>query len=154
MTLNNDKRGKVIGQIFTIVSFSLTFTFVVPIISVLPGGILESIFSNIINDTPYSNIGIATLITLILTFVASLIGIFIWSKKRELRNNHIVLIMLFEYFTIHTLGFYIYWATSLDFKSDGQLIFGAIKTYPITSFSFLILGIFIDKIQNKFKSDV
>jgi hypothetical protein len=56
--------------------------------------------------------------------------------------------MFLFYFLVHPLGFYIYWGLELDFRSDGQLIFGAIKSFPASSCAFLFIGLIIDWVKN------
>ena len=124
-------------------------TFIVPILSVIPGAFIESIMSSIVDNEPYSNVGKATILTLVIILILSLIIILVKSRKTEFKNEHIFGIMALEYFIIHTLGFYIYWATSLNFRSDGQLIFGAVTSFPASSFGFLGLGILIDMVKTK-----
>ncbi len=147
MKINQQHNGTIIGGIFTLGSLLLTLTFFIPILSVIPGVYIESIISSIIDNEPYSNVGKATILTLVIILILSLIIILFKSRKTKFKNGHIFGIMVFEYFIIHTLGFYIYWATSLNFRSDGQLIFGAVTSFPISSFGFLGLGILIDMVK-------
>ena len=149
MKINQQYNGTIIGGIFTVGSLLLTLTFIVPIFSVLPGALIESIMSSIVNNEPYSNVGKATIATLVIILIFSIIVILIKSKKTEFKNGHIIGIMAIEYFIIHSLGFYIYWATSLNFRGDGQLIFGAVTSFPASSFGFVTLGILIDSVKNK-----
>ena len=147
MKINKQYNGTIIGGIFTIVSLLLTLTIFVPMISIIPGGFIESLMSSIIDNEPYSKVGKATLTTLIIIFLITIGIILIKSRKAEFSNGHIIAIMVFEYFIIHPLGFYIYWATLLNFRSDGQLIFGALTSFPISSFGFVGVGILIDFIK-------
>ncbi len=147
--MNKEYNGTIIGGIFTVVSLVLTITFVVPIFSVIPGSLIEAIMSSIVHNEPYSNVGKATILTLALILTFSLLIILYQSRKTEFSNGHIVGVMFFEYFIIHALGFYIYWATSLNFRSDGQLIFGAVKSFPASSWGFLGIGLLIDLIKIK-----
>ncbi len=52
------------------------------------------------------------------------------------------------FFIVHSLGFYIYWGAELGFKSDGQLAFGVINSFPTSSWAFIIIGLTIDIIKN------
>jgi hypothetical protein len=149
MKINPIYNGTIIGAIFTGVSLLLTLTFIVPILTVIPGALIESIMSSIVNTEPYSNVGKATIWTLLILLIGSLTSFLIFIKRKKVTNNQIVGIMFLEYFIIHSLGFYIYWATSLNFRSDGQLIFGAITSFPASSFGFIIIGLLIDLIKNK-----
>ena len=147
MKINQQYNATIIGGIFTLISLLLTLTFIVPILSVIPGAFIESIMSSIVDNEPYSNVGKATILTLVIILVLSLIVILFKSRKTEFKNGHIFGIMVFEYFIIHALGLYIYWATSLNFRSDGQLIFGAVTSFPVSSFGFLGLGVLIDMVK-------
>ncbi|MCH2110313.1 MAG: hypothetical protein MK135_13400 [Polyangiaceae bacterium] len=149
MKIDQQNNGTVIGAIFTVGSLLLTLTFIVPVISVLPGALIESIMASMVNNEPYSNVGKATLATLLIILMFSVIGILNKAKKTEFKNRQVVGIMTIEYFIIHSLGFYIFWATSLNFRADGQLIFSAVKSFPASSFGLLILGILIDSVKIK-----
>ncbi len=131
------------------ISLLLTLTFIIPMLSVFPGALVESIIALIVDNEPYSNVGKATIAVLIVILMISISLILIKSRKTELSNAQIFGVMVFEYFVIHALGFYVYWGTSLDFKSDGQLIFTAVKSFPANSFGFLGLGLLMDIIKKR-----
>jgi hypothetical protein len=149
MKINQQYNGTIIGGIFTSISLLLTLTYIVPILSVIPGAFIESIISKIIGNEPYSNVGKATIFVLIVILIISVLLFLNKSRKKTLNNGDVFSIMIIEYFIIHPLGFYIYWATTLDFRSDGQLIFGAVNSFPNSSFGFLGLGILIDLVKKK-----
>lgn len=153
MKINQRYNGTIIGGVFTISSLLLTLTIIVPIISIIPGAFIESMMSIVIDSEPYSNIGIATIITLIIIILASLSFFLIRSRKFSFDNRDIIGVMSFEYFFIHTLGFYIYWATSLKFSNDGQLFMGVINSFPVSSFGFVGIGILIDVVKQKKSKD-
>jgi hypothetical protein len=146
MKLSKNKSGFIIGLIFTVASLLLTATFIVPIISVFPGMLFETIAEKCINNDPYSNVGKLTILLLTITFISTLL-FFLYTLKNksnngeEISNKRIIAIMSLLYFIVHSLGFYIYWGVSLNFRSDGQLIFGAILSYPISSFVFVYRNI-------------
>jgi len=149
MSISQKYNGTIIGGIFTAISFILTFTYIVPLLSIIPGAFVESFMSSIVDNEPYSHVGKATILCLLIILILSLLIILIWARKTELKNGHIVGIMISEYFVIHSLGFYIYWASSLNFRSDGQLIFGAVNSFPISSFGFVGIGVLIDSIKKR-----
>ncbi|KAA9326035.1 hypothetical protein [Adhaeribacter soli] len=153
MGINKRYSGTIIGGIFTAVSLLFTKTFIVPILSVIPGVIVEFFFASIINNVPYSNVGIATIITLAILAFLPLAIILFKGRVQEIPKRIIVGILVIEYFLIHTLGFYIYWATKQNFRSDGQLIFGAISSFPASSFGLVAIGFIIDLIKNS-RNDV
>lgn len=153
MKISKTKSGVIIGTIFTVASLVLTVTFIVPIISVFPGMIFETIAENLIDNDPYSNVGKLTILLLTITFISTLIFCLLSIKKKtkkgeDISNRRIITIMSLMYFIVHSLGFYIYWGVSLDFRSDGQLIFGAVISYPISSFVFIFIGLLIDTVKN------
>ena len=127
----------------------LTFTYIVPIATVIPGVYIESIMSSFVDKEPYSNVGKATIYVLIAIFLVSIIFILLKARKSYLSNIQIIAIMIIEYFILHILGFYIYWGIALDFRSDGQLIFAAVSSFPYSSFGFVILGFLVDSIKKK-----
>lgn len=154
MTTNTSKNnGLIVGTIFTVCSFLLTFTFVVPIISVLPGVFFETISKAIVSNDPYSNVGKLTILLLTVLLLLAIILTIVYTRKRTpanetLSKGRLTLIMFAFYFIVHPLGFYIYWGLNLNFRSDGQLIFAAVDSFPISSFAFVLLGLLIDWIRN------
>lgn len=153
MKITSDYNGTIIGIIFTIISLLLTLTYIIPIISVLPGTKIESLMALIIDNDPYSTVVKSTIMVLILLMIAPLLIILLKTKKNQFTNALIISIMSFEYFIIHSIGFYIYWATSLNYKTDGQLIFAAVESFPVSSFGFIGIGIIVDIIKKSKKPD-
>ena len=154
MKIAKSKSGVTIGALFTVVSFILTWTFIVPIISVLPGMLFESIAERLVDNEPYSNVGKTTILLLAILFLLTLFLSLVWIRNEIVKHGSILtsqinLIMCLLFFIAHSLGFYIYWGVALDFRSDGQLIFGAVISYPISSFSFVFIGILIDLVKNR-----
>jgi hypothetical protein len=147
MKINQSYNGTIIGGIFTVTSLLLSLTFIIPVLSVIPGALIESVIAKIVTNEPYSNVGKVTIGVLILFLSTPVALTLIKSRKTKLSNELIFGIMTFEYFIIHALGFYIYWATSLNFRNDGQLIFGAVTSFPMSSFGFIGLGILIDIVK-------
>ena len=154
MKIAKHNSGLIIGTIFTGVSLLSTATFIMPIISVVPGSIIESLASGIVSNDPYSNVGKLTIKILSVIFVFTLILCIVSivnkiEKSGQVFQRQIVLIMLLMYFIVHSLGFYIYWGLVLHFESDGQLIFAAVISYPFSSFAFVLIGLLIDFVKNK-----
>ncbi|MBB4037571.1 hypothetical protein GGR21_003491 [Dysgonomonas hofstadii] len=154
--------GTKIGACFTAGSLLLTLTLVVPVFSILPGSLLEAVAQGLVNNDPYSNVGKLTILFLIIMFATTLIIVLVRVRKTGIRIGRvwgkkiiymskikIVLIMLLFYFIVHPLVFYLYWGIQLDFRSDGQLIMEAIRTFPISSLSFIFIGIMIDIVKNR-----
>lgn len=153
--MNKQNLGLKIGIVFSVISFLMTFTFLVPIFSVIPGSFLiELITSVFINENVDNNIGKIVLIILSTIMIIFLLLVLkgikkIASKQLLLNKTEIILIMIFFYFIIHPLGFYIYWALFLNFVGDGQIIFEAATSFPYSSISFILLGILIDLVWKK-----
>lgn len=149
MANNYSNKGLKIGTTFTIISLLLTFTFIVPILSILPGVLIENLAKGFVNNEPYSNVGKMTIQILWIIFFFSLL-VLLYSVYLKLINmeqistNFIVLVMIIMYFIIHPLGFYIYWALKLNYRGDGQLIFAAVRSFPYSSFGFILIGILLD----------
>ena len=126
----------------------MTFTYLVPIVSILPGAFIETIVASFIGDTPYSVVGQWTLNTFIIFYIISVVLFLITARKKIITNGQIVIFLLFEFFIIHNIGFYLDWSSS-GFRSDGQLLFGVINTFPYSSIGFFGLGIAIDLVKKK-----
>lgn len=158
----NRFRGTLIGLAFTIISMLLSFTFVIPIISVIPGVVFELISSVMVDNNPYSNVGELTvnILWFVFIFSISMILFFVYKKSKFgiiISNHFIFQSMMIMYFVIHSLGFYLYWANKLNYRSDGQLILVAVDSFPISSLAFLPIGLAIDFTVNLFfqeRSDV
>lgn len=149
MSLFKKYNGTKIGFFFTVGSLILTVTYVFPILSVIPGAYLEEVVASVIDNDPYSNVGKATLSTLFVILLVFLSLIILRSRKTKLKNFQIIVLMLIGYFIVHSLGVYIYWATSLNFRSDGQLLFAVFSSYPVSSFGLILIGLFIDFVNVK-----
>lgn len=154
MIWNNAKyTGFKVGIIFTVCSFILTFTFITPIFSVLPGIIFETISSNLVSNEPYSNVRKLTILLLsIITFGYIIFSIFYIKKliavNQIITKEKIATLMFIFYLFVHPFGFYIYWGYVMDFRGDGQLIFASISSFPFSSLSFVFLGLLIDWTKN------
>lgn len=148
-TKTSKNNGLIVGAIFTVCSFLLTFTFVVPVISVLPGVFLEATAKKIISNNPYSNVGKLTTLLLTIVFLVEIVLILLYthkkaSEKQTVSKGKIMLFMFAFYFIVHPLGFYVYWGLFLNFRGDGQVIFAAVVSFPISSLLFVLFGLLID----------
>jgi DMSO/TMAO reductase YedYZ heme-binding membrane subunit len=154
MKIAKHNSGFIIGAISTGISISLTATYIVPIISVSFGVIFETIAAGIVSNDPYSNVGLLTIKLLSVIFLFTLIlcilsVINMAEKFGYITQRRIIGIMAIMFFIIHSLGFYIYWGVALHFESDGQLMFGALISFPISSFTFVLIGLLIDFAKNR-----
>ena len=150
--------GLIIGIVFTFGSLLLTLTFFVPIISVFPGVIVETLAAKLVDNDPYSNVGKVTIILLTIIFIITLSIALFKIKRVTLRDGRIsktkiAIVMTVLYFIVHALGFYIYWGLALDYRGDGQLIFAAVDSFPISSWGFIPIGLAIDGVK-KFKQTI
>jgi len=147
MKISPKYNGTIIGAIFTVASLLLTITFVIPIISIIPAAYIESLVASVVDNEPYSNVGKATLNTFLGLLIIFITVVLIKSRKTRLSNVQIILTMIIAYFIVHSLGFYIYWGVSLNYRSDGQLIFAAVNSFPFSSFGFVFIGFLIDIVK-------
>ena len=150
---NNTFLGTIIGIVFFTFSLFMTITYVIPIISILPAVYLEGLSSILVKNEPYSNVGKMTIIILTLIFTVYLIFSIFYIRKIKIKNNVVtkntlILLMLIMYLIIHPLVMYIYWAIKYDYRDDGQLIFMAVETFPISSLFFILFGIILDITKN------
>lgn len=144
----------IIGAIFTGASLVSTATFIVPLLAVLPGMELENIAAQLLSNEPYSNVGKFKILILSVLFILVFTGAFIVTRRMIIRSGQIskiwiILVMSVLFFIVHPLGFYIYWGTVLDFRSDGQLIFSVLNTFPFSSFAFAVTGFLLDMFKEK-----
>lgn len=146
--------GTFVGLIFTIGSLISILTIFIPIVSVIPGAVFESISEAILGRDPYSNVGRATLcIYLCLFFISTLFFYLKYLKVEKLSSRSLkwlyIKFFTIEFFIIHGLGFYAYWALKLNYASDGQLIFAVYSSFPYSSISFVALGMLGDLLYRK-----
>jgi len=150
--MNNSYIGLKIGAIFTLISLLLTITFVVPAFSMLPGAVIESIAKIFVKNNP-SNLAKLTLVILASIFVLLIIATVIYTKKQGNKKNglskmEIISIMLIFWLIVHPLVFLVYLGVDCDNCSDGQVIMESIRTFPISSLIFIMIGAIIDIVEN------
>lgn len=117
--------------------------------------IIETLAEKLVNNDPYSNVGKMTILLLTAIFIIAISIALFKIRRTTLRDGRIsktkiVLVMTVMYFIVHALGFYIYWGLTLDYRGDGQLIFAAVDSFPISSWGFIPIGLAIDGVK-KFK---
>jgi len=149
--------GTLIGLLFSIGSLISILTLFVPILCVLPGAMFESLAVSVLGNEPYSNVVRATLLLYFCLFIGSTSFFYLkYLKKgkpgRSLKSLYSKFFTL-EFFIIHGLGFYTYWAFKLNYISDGQLIFIVYSSFPYSSALFLVLGFLGDLIVSKDRND-
>lgn len=158
MKLSDSKySGTTVAIIFSLVSFLLTFTFIIPMISIIPVGAFVEFISRIFSSGHKA--GQITIVLLLLLTVAFLL-LTIWYIKKKLTehkkisNEKIVVLMMIFYFIVHPLGFYIYWGVNMNFRPDGQIIFLAFDTFPYSSLLFFPFGLLIDWTRNTVAKEI
>lgn len=139
----NKYYGLLLGCALSVASYGLAYTFVVPIFTVMPlGVILESIAF-------VGHQGMFAMCGLIVVLISSIGFVVYYGLKYGLTKKEMRLVNFFEWFVIHPLGFYIYWWEVLGFRGDGQLIFGAIGTFPLSGLGFIPLGFLLTFLRRK-----
>lgn len=142
--------GTFIGLMFSLSSFLATWTFIFPLLTVLPLGLfLESIFKS---SGPYSVIGPYILTTLWVIFITTSAAFFLYAYVMGLRGKAIpklsfVIFLVLQLFIVHPLVFYIDTSPDWDRASDGQFILGIANTFPTSSFAFVCFGILLDLVR-------
>ncbi|MFT4523726.1 MAG: uncharacterized membrane protein YozB (DUF420 family) [Bacteroidia bacterium] len=145
----------IIGSTITVVCFATTWTFIVPILTIFPIGLqLELLFSEIFPDANYSTTSSRVLVTLF--GLSILTGIWFYKRinkdkieKRKFNTIRLIFFFIIQIFIIHPLIFYTWATMNAGNAGDGQFTFGIIETFPISSLSFGIIGIFVDRYKNK-----
>ena len=142
-----------IGLIFTAVSFVATWSFIIPLLTLMPFGLtLELVFTDIFGNDPYSTVGNATLFSLL---VLVLLTCFVYYRYLirssesgvAFSKSRFILFLLLQMFLVHPLGFDIYGSLDWSRASDGQYILALYTTFPISSFAFLLFGFIADKVR-------
>lgn len=128
MQMQKNNNATRIGVLFTKASILSMVTIVLPMVAILPGTLLESIASLLIDNEPYSNVGWLTITLLSSIFLSVIIlsSISVANQTRKygvISQRRIIFILSIVYFIVHPLGLYIFWGIRLNFRSDGQLIF-------------------------------
>lgn len=152
MTLKKKHTGLWIGTIFSLVSLALTFTFIIPIWSVLLGSFVEQAFSALFPYAVFAEIGKLTilLLSILLLSVVFLVFKAITLKVKKgiiIRTSFIGLVMLATYVVVHPLGFYLYLGLVLDFQLDAQYLFDAVYSFPFSSLFFILFGFVLDRVE-------
>ena len=140
-------RATMIGVRFTGICLLLTLTVLVPVHSVVPGTGIQYLIEQIFPDASRSWIITTTTVVLLVILLLSTLLVYYLRKNKELLGEQAVGIMLLQYLIVQPLGFYLLWATYLDFSKDGQLMFPAVISYPVSSFWFIAIGYLLDRIK-------
>ncbi len=139
--------------LFTLISEEMIIFSAASVMTFIPIALPLELLGNLMFDK-YSFISFLVLFGLTIAFGLTSYYFFKNIILDRNQNNPLNLHRFLLYFglqliILHPLVFYI-WAFKNSSKSgDGQFIFGAIETFPISSVSFFILGIISDFLKNK-----
>ena len=137
--------ASIIGLLFSLGGFISTFTFVLPILTLIPSLILEYLFSLFFGENTYKYIGISVIVTLIFTiFISSYFLLKTITRQPEKINKELIFYFLVLYFVIPPTFFFVNTSGNWDKASDGQFFLGIFETFPESCVSFFFIGIFID----------
>lgn len=146
-------RATFIGLIFPVSCFLLYYTFIAPLLIMLPLPlVLESIFRSLFPDQAYSRTGQEVIVSLAILFVA-LSAVFFIKIIRQIRNTQtyksspVILYMVLSVFVVHPLVFYINLSKNWNRAHDGQFFLSVGETFQISSLAFVIIGIIIDALK-------
>lgn len=153
--MNKTNQASIISLIFTLVSFLCTFTFIVPLIQIVP---VASILEDVFGPASYEKIGtrsilflsILTLLLLAAFFTTTYVNI---RKGQENSVGGFIFFLLLLSFIIQPLGFFLYVSTNWSMANDGQFIFAVFQPFAITSFSYILVGLVTDLIRNLYPSN-
>ena len=144
--------ASIIGLLFTAILFISTFTLVIPLLTLLLPGLLEIIVSTIIGDSEHKTILFSVLSCLVIIFIITTYSSFkVILRKKELLKKELIYYFTFQVFIIPSIFFYAetFRDGNWDRASDGQFFLGIIEVFPLSSFSFIIIGVIIDIIRNR-----
>ncbi|MNK00650.1 hypothetical protein D3C87_184390 [compost metagenome] len=149
--------GLKIGAVFTVISFLLTFTLAIPLASIIPALFIEQKLSDIFSNLTYPKIGLMMIFLLSLLFLLILVLVFGNVKRRakqkmSLHAGNLMLTMCVFYLIVHSLGYYLFWGIYLHFKTDAQLAFNSVYSFPFSSLSFLLIGFLLDWYSKKLRT--
>ncbi len=150
-------QATIIGLAFTITSYLISFTLIIPIFIFLPLSLfLEWFYSGFFEKTPYDSIGISILLTLFILFLLITLLYIIYLIKSKKNNQPFIYGFLIGYFflitpIIHPLYFYYDISDYWDRINDGQVLLGVSETFKTSSLGYFFLGALFDLIRFKWK---
>lgn len=153
-TILDNLTVSIIGLLFTFVCLISTFTFIIPILTLVFPGILEMIFSLIFGDSSFQKIGISVIITLLCVFLLSTYFFLQRINKRpEKLKIETIYYFVCQIFLLPPICFYFSASRNWESAGDGQFFFGIFEVFPKSCLSFLVLGIIIDLYRMMIKSN-
>jgi ACR3 family arsenite efflux pump ArsB len=152
MQINPARRGLLTGFVFTVTTLLLCATFIVPVIAMIPGAMVEKIAARMVPNDPYSNVTLLTTAILMALFLLVLIPALLLLRSgtppdEPYSRLKLLYIMGVLYFIVNPLVFYIYVSLASNNANDGQYSMTFLITAPISSFVFIPIGILADAVK-------
>lgn len=142
------------GLIITVVGLLLHYTFIIPMLIVMPPAIaVELIAKAITGDGGFAQTGLSVLIIFVFLLFL-LIAIFGRRFLKQIHetgtyNSHdVLLFMILLQAIVHPLIFYIDLSSDWSRASDGQFFMTVGQTFNISSLSFVFIGAIIDLVKH------
>ncbi|MEQ9187817.1 MAG: hypothetical protein RLP15_08780 [Cryomorphaceae bacterium] len=145
--------GFAIPGLLTLISVDMMIFMFIPILSFLPIALpLEVIGQGLFED--YAMTALLVLFGLTIAFGLSSYYFFKHMILDRQEDRTLNMVRFWGYFglqliVLHPLIFYIWAFDNSGSSGDGQFMFGAFETFPISSGLFIILGMIIDFVKNK-----
>ncbi|PIF47179.1 hypothetical protein CLU96_4228 [Chryseobacterium sp. 52] len=141
-----------VGALCSAISLVMTLTGFIPVLTIVPVAFLAELLVSMFGD---QREGMKAFILLAVIFLTAVLVMFtavknLTQKGLTITKKEILMIMFIFYWIVHPLGFYIYWAAFTNFSNDGQIILGAIFSFPFSSLSFVAIGFLMDIIIKKY----
>lgn len=154
MKINPNRKGLVIGALFTAISLMLVATVIAPALAVLPGYPVEKMVAGMVSGASDHQLQLLTILVLAVIFLLILIPALILIRSSTPPNEAIVsgkiiLLMVLLYMIVHPLVFYIFSYAKSWNRKDAQYLMAALVTVPFSSFAFVIVGAVIDALKKK-----
>ena len=145
--------GFAMSGLLTLIGVNMMIFMFIPVISFLPIALLlELLGSGLFDD--YAMTALLVLFGLTIAFGLSSYYFFKYLINDRNESRPVNMVRFWRYFglqliIVHPLIFYIWAFCNSGNSGDGQFIFGAFETFPLSSGLFLIIGIVIDYLKNK-----
>ena len=143
-------KGTLLGLIYTVSCLVLYYTFIIPLLLMLPLSLtLETFFSNIYKEEGYSKIGNSVMFALLAIFLTVFVFFFTYfiyqiRTTNAVKTSRFLLFLTLQLFIIHPLVFYFDLSKDWSRAEDGQFFFSINSTFQLSSIPFVFLGIVLD----------
>ncbi|WP_300355877.1 hypothetical protein [Fluviicola sp.] len=145
-----------IGLITTVICGLVSFTVLLPFLTLLPTAVpLEFISGLIFGESNYPNkfkLILSLELTLLLVLCAWYFKKLIKQRqeKKKLETKSLIIFFIILQFVVHPIGFYIWLLNTPEMDpSDSMIGFYISETFPYSGCFFIFLGIVIDLIRNR-----